>query len=110
MGRLFKRLQSQVPDRSKNQSSLDLLSQMEQLTLSTKSQVPPKVARMPATQQAEEKGNYRQMMVNLMRLELDMEEQLTNSDNTKAADTLKEMDKLQREGHDEFRPKRGARD
>jgi hypothetical protein len=107
MDRAFKTLKSQISDSSKNESSLELVNQMEQATLSSKEQLPPKVRRMPATQQAEEKNNYRQMMLSMFRLELDLEEQLINGDNTKAAQTWEEMDKLQKDGHHEFRGKRG---
>ncbi len=105
--RAFKQLKSQISDSSMNASSLELVNQMEQFTLSSKSQLPPKVRRMPTTQQADEANNYRQMMVSLFRLELDLEEQLTNDDNTKAAATWAQMDKLQKDGHHEFRGKRG---
>jgi hypothetical protein len=109
MGRLFKKLKSQVADSSKNQSSLDLVLQMEQATLAAKSQAPPMVARMPATQQAEGRNDYRQMMVTLFRQELDLEEQLINGDNKTAAETVAAMDKTQDDGHKEFRPKRQGR-
>jgi len=105
--RAFKQLKPQISDSSKNESSLELVNQMQQFTLSSKAQIPPKIGRMPTTQQVEEKNNYRQMMVTLFRLELDLEEQLINSDNTKAAATWDEMDKLQKDGHHEFRGKRG---
>jgi hypothetical protein len=110
MGRAFKRLQAQVPDSAKNESSLELLSQLEQATLACKSQIPGKVMRMPATQQSEEKNDYRQMMVNLFRAELDLEEQLINGDNSKAVDTVRQMDQIQHDGHKEFRPQRERRD
>ena len=105
--RAFKQLKSQIADSSKNESSLDLVNQMEQSTLASKSQIPPRVRRMPATQQAQEASDYRQMMVSLFRLELDLEEQLINGDNAKAAATWDEIDKLQKDGHHEFRGKRG---
>src|SRR5438874_3433436 len=96
MGRVFKRLQSQLADSSKNDSSLEFLTQMEQATLACKSQIPAKVMRMPATQQAEQKSDYRQMMVKLFRQELDLEEQLIAGENTKAKQTVAQMDQLQK--------------
>src|SRR4051812_28807626 len=68
----FKKLQSQVKDSGKNESSLALVVQLQQLTLASKDQLPRMVSKMPTTQQAEEKTNYRQMMVNLLRHELDL--------------------------------------
>src|SRR4051812_15319264 len=109
MEKPFKQLGKQISDSSKNESSLQLVLQLQQLTLASKSQIPRKVDRMPATQQAEAKSDYRQMMVNLLRQELDLEEQLINGDNKKAAETVAAMDQLQKDGHAEFRPKRGER-
>ena len=105
MGRLFKRLKSQVSDSSKNESSIDLVTQMEQVTLASKNQIPRLVQRMPTTQQADETLSYRQMMLDLFRDELDLEENLLNNDNKKAAEIVQKMDQLQRDGHKEFRPK-----
>jgi hypothetical protein len=109
MEKPFKQLTSQVGDKSKNASSLQLVEQLQRATLACKTEIPRKVQRMPATQQGEETSNYRQMMVNLLRHELDLEEQLLNNDNTKAAETVKQMDELQKDGHKEFRPQRGER-
>ena len=107
MGRLFKQLRSQIADGSKNASSIQLVTQMEQATLASKSQIPGKVMHMPTTQQSEETNNYHQMMVNLLRQELDLEEQLVNNDNKTAADALAKMQQTEKDGHAEFRPKRG---
>jgi hypothetical protein len=109
MGRLFKRLKSQVNDASKNDDSLALVAQMQQLTLGTKSLVPAMVAKMPTTQQAQETKNYRHMMIDLFRHELDLEEQLLQGENKKAAEIVATMDELQDDGHKEFRPKREGR-
>ena len=103
MGRLFKRLKSQVSESAKNASSLDLVTQMEQATLACKNQTPRLVQRMPTTQQADETLSYRQMMLDLFRQELDLEENLLNNDNKKAGEIVAKMDELQRDGHKEFR-------
>src|SRR6476620_1862710 len=74
MEKPFKQLSKQIGDSSKNESSLQLVLQLQELTLASKAQIPRKVERMPATQQSEAKNDYRQMMVNLLRHELDLEE------------------------------------
>jgi hypothetical protein len=109
MGRLFKRLKSQVNDPAKNQDSLTLIVQMQQLTLGTKNLAPAMVTKMPTTQQAQETTNYRYMMIDLFRHELDLEEQLLQGENKKAAEIVAKMDELQDDGHKEFRPKRESR-
>lgn len=102
----FKQLYKQIKDPSQNSSSLELVMELQRLTLASKTQLPKKVTTMPSTQQAEASNDYRQMMVNLLRQELDLEEQLLNGDNAKAFETLEAMNQLQKDGHKEFRPKR----
>ena len=50
---------------------------------------------------------YKKEIDKLLRQELDLEEQLLDNDNAKAADTLTAMTATMREGHTGFRPARG---
>jgi hypothetical protein len=54
-------------------------------------------------------ADYRGMMVNLLRAELDLEEQLIDGKNDKAAETLKSIDELQDQGHKDFQPPKRKR-
>lgn len=109
MGRTFKKLQTQVKDKSQNESSLAVVAQFEQATLASKGAVPPAIAKLAEPERSKQLHDYRNMMVNLLQQALDLEEQLLAGDNTKAADTLATMDEIQKQGHKEFRPVDGGR-
>lgn len=49
--------------------------------------------------------DYQTIMSNLLRGELDLEEQLRNNQNDKAAETFKSLKGFEDEGHEEFRNK-----
>ena len=107
MGRDLDLLHDQVSDPSKNQSSLAAVSDMEQHTLAAKSAAPRSVTTMPTTAaNAEKLQDYQGMMINVLRQELDLEEQLQASQNDKATQTLSALEQLEDAGHKEFRPKR----
>ncbi|HEY7087231.1 MAG TPA: cytochrome b562 [Tepidisphaeraceae bacterium] len=107
MGRAFKKLQAQVKDASQNESSLALVLQMEQSTLAAKAQIPDPVAKLSGEERAKQQTEYRMMMVSLLREELELENNLLNNDNTKAAESVAALVQLQKDGHKEFRPKEG---
>lgn len=109
MGRVFRRLQAQVKDKSQNEASLAAVAQFEQATLASKGAVPPAIAKLAEPERAKQLLEYRNMMVNLLQQALDLEEQLLAGDNTKAAATLVAMDEIQKQGHKEFRPAAGGR-
>jgi hypothetical protein len=102
MGRAFKRLNSQISDSAKNASSLELIQQIQASTVAAKSVVPGKIAKLPEAERAEKLKDYRSMLLSLLRLETDLEENLMDNDNTKAAATLQQMGDLQKKGHDEL--------
>src|SRR5262245_35367184 len=88
MGRAFKKLQAQVKDASQNESSLALVAQMQQSTLAAKAQIPDPVAKLSGEERAKQLTEYRLMMVSLLREELELENNLLNNDNPKAAESV----------------------
>jgi hypothetical protein len=69
--------------------------------------MPPLVAALPAADQAARIVEYKKELGKLLRQELDLEEQLLDGNNAKAAETLAAMQATQQEGHRGFRPQRG---
>jgi hypothetical protein len=110
MERAFKKLQSQVKERSQNESSLALVTQLQQYTLAAKSQVPDPVAKLSGEERAKQLAEFRMMMVGVLREELELEHHLLNNDNTKAAESLAALGQLQKDGHKEFRVKEEGHD
>lgn len=110
MGRSFKTLQKQITDPAQNASSLALLGDLQQHTVLAKNAAPPKMPTVSDAERPKHNADYRGMMLNLLRQELDLEEQLLDGKNDKAVETLKAMDVLQDQGHKDFQPKKKKRE
>jgi hypothetical protein len=108
MGRSFATLRKQIKDSSKNESSLAAINELQRATAVAKGQLPPMIRSLPKDDQAKSAGEYRTMMHNLLKLEVDLEDQLLDGKNDKAAETLDQIDELQNQGHKEYRPKEGG--
>ena len=107
MDKVFRALNAQVKDPAQNAASLAALAQMQAATVAAKDGMPPLVAALPAAEQAARVVEYKKEMLKLLRQELDLEEQLLDGNNAKAAETLAAMQATQQEGHRGFRPQRG---
>ena len=106
IGRAFKALQKQVKDPAQNASSLQLVQQFQVHAATAKGMLPDKIAKAPESDRPKLIADYRKMMNSLLRDSLDLEDQLMDNQNDKAAKTLDGMNELQTEGHKEFRPQR----
>jgi soluble cytochrome b562 len=107
MDKAFRALNAQIKDATQNAASLAAVAQMQAATVAAKDGMPPLVAALPAAEQAARIVEYKKELDKLLRQEIDLEEQLLNGDNAKAADTLAAMQATQQEGHRGFRPQRG---
>lgn len=108
MGAPFNALKTQVADASKNADSLKLVATLLKESVAAKSAVPPLITALPEAEQAAKLAAYQKEMNELIRQELDLEEQLLAGDNTKAAATVAAIGATQAEGHRDFRPARGG--
>jgi hypothetical protein len=106
MGKAFKALKAQVSDPTKNESSLQLVVELERHTLAAKSMTPRGATTRPTNERAKYLADYRVDMANLLRVELELEEALLENKNEKAAEAFKTLSDMMGEGHREFRPKR----
>jgi len=109
MGRDFKQLQKQLNDPAQNASSLALVADLQQHTILAKNATPPKLPTVADADRPKHEADFRGMMLNLLRQELDLEEQLLDGKNEKAAATLKSIDEMQDQGHKDFQPKKKKR-
>ena len=107
MDKAFRALNAQVKDAAQNAASLMLIAQMQAATLAAKDGMPPLVAALPDAERPARLVAYKKEINKLLRQELDLEEQLLDGDNAKAAETLAAMQATQQEGHQGFRPQRG---
>jgi hypothetical protein len=95
-----------VSDESKNASTLKAVMELEQHTLTAKSAVPHSATTMPTAPENQQKlVDFQDMMANVLRQELDLEQQLRANQNDKAAATVDALKGLESQGHSEFRPR-----
>ena len=104
MDKAFRALNAQIKDAAQNAASLQAVADMEAATVAAKDAMPPLVAALPAAEQAARIVEYKKEIGKLLRQELDLEEQLLDGNNAKAAETLAAMQATQQEGHRGFRP------
>jgi len=101
----YKKNKASISDSSKNAATVLTVIDMEQHTANCKT-APPRTATattMPGD--ASKLTDYQTIMSNLLRGELDLEEQLRDNQNDKAAETFKSLAQFEDEGHKEFRKK-----
>jgi hypothetical protein len=104
MDQAFNGIQAQYSDPTKNNSTLMLLTTFETQAIAAKSVLPPAINRMPEADRKKATDEYRLMLRNLVRASLDLEDQITAGDTTKAAATIATMREIEKSGHAEFRP------
>ena len=107
MNKAVMALTAQIKDPAQNPASLAAVAQLLAATVAAKEDMPPLVAALPAAEQPARIVEYKKEMLKLLRQELDLEEQLLDGNNAKAAETLAAMQATQQEGHRGFRPQRG---
>jgi hypothetical protein len=106
MGKAFKAIRGQVSDPTKNESTLQLVAELERHTLAAKSMTPRGAATRPTDERAKYLADFRTDLANVLRGELELEEALLDNKNDKAAEAVQTLADMMSEGHKEFRPKR----
>lgn len=109
MGRAYRTLGQQIKDATKNESSLQILAQLETSSISAKGAIPPTISALPEADRAAKLADYKKEMIKLIRQELDAEEALLANDNDKAATAVAAMMATENEGHQAYRGRGGRR-
>jgi hypothetical protein len=105
MGKAFKKIRSQVSDPTKNESTLQLVNELERHTLAAKSMTPRGAATRPTDERAKYLADFRVDLANVLRGELELEEALVDNKNDKAAESVQSIADMMSQGHKAFRPK-----
>lgn len=105
MGRAFKVLRQQITKPEMNESSLTQLANLQRATVEAKRHLPPELAKLPEADRKAKALEYKQMMNNLVRAQLDVEDALLEGDNEKAATALNSVHDIEESGHKDFRSK-----
>jgi soluble cytochrome b562 len=104
MGQAFEKINAQYKDPTKLDSTLTLLSTFETQALAAKSATPPMINQMPEADRKKAMDDYRQMMRNLVRTSLDLEDQLIAGDAEKATASIAKLADIEKTGHAAYRP------
>jgi len=96
----LKKLKTQITDSSKNQSSLQLIQEMQKHFLTAKAMEPARMKK--ETDKAKFLTEYRKAMVNLMSEMLKMEMAVVENKNEEAGAILKNLTKVKSDGHEKF--------
>lgn len=104
MEKPFKALRKQISDPAKTAANLELIANLQRATLEAKRHLPPSVTRLPEADRKVKTAEYQQMMISLLRAELDVEDALLEGDHVKAAAALNSVHEFEEVGHKDFRP------
>jgi Cytochrome b562 len=102
MSSAFKKLRRQIPDASKNASSLELVGKIRAGTEQAIKLTPARAADVPAAERPKFIADYQDGIKHLQASLGKLEEALKANDNTEAAKILKEIGGEQKEGHKQF--------
>ena len=100
----YRSLKRLVKDPKKLEPALAAVSRMQLHTLNAKDMVPAMAADKPEAERAQFIAKYRAGMVNLLKQQLLLEEQLLAGETEKAVETYESLKKLEADGHREFKP------
>ena len=96
----LKVLKTQITDASKNQSSLQLIAEMQKHFLAAKGMEPARAKK--ESDKAKFLADYHRAMINLMSEMLKLESAVVDNKNDEAAALLKSLNKIKSDGHDKF--------
>lgn len=109
MEEVFDKLESDIADPAKAESNLKLLGEFQKCVLDAKSVLPGRVSHLPEADRVKASGEYRGMMVELLRRTLAVEDAVVAGDHAKAVEALKSVHEMEEKGHAKFRKKRPQR-
>lgn len=96
----LKTLKTQITDASKNQSSLQLIGEMQKHFLAAKGMEPARAKK--ETDKARFITDYHKAMIGLMSEMLKLESAVLDNKNDEAAAILKNLNKIKSDGHEKF--------
>lgn len=105
MERPYKQLKKHLKNPAERESCLKWIAEFQKYALQSKAVLPESIGDLPPEQRQKASDAYRTMMVNLLRATLDIEQALIEKDFDTAAKEFLTLEKLDIEGHKEFRKK-----
>ena len=99
---LLKKLRKSLKMPAENPQSLELISKLQQLTVTQKALVPAKAADMPEAEKAKFVTGYRKDMAVLLTHFAQIEMAVLDGDNAKAEELFKGLKKIEDDGHEKY--------
>jgi len=104
MNKAIRTLNKTIADPKKLDANLAAVNELQLHTVACKGMVPKTAATQPAADKDKFIAEYRKQITEVLKTELELEQQLIAGDNAKAAETVKSLRSLEKEGHKQFQP------
>ena len=104
INRAYRALNKSVADPAKKDASLASVNEMQLHTVAAKGEIPKTAATQPADKRDQFVAGYRKGIIELLKTEIELEEQIIAGDTAKAAETLKKMKQMEKDGHAIYQP------
>jgi hypothetical protein len=98
----LKKLRKTVKDAAANKDTLETLSKLQTLTVSSKALVPAKAAAVAEGERAKFVAGYRKEMAALLEHLCKIETAVLDNDNAKADELFKGLKKIEDDGHEKY--------
>jgi soluble cytochrome b562 len=98
----LKKLRKTVKDPAANKDTLETLSKLQALTVSSKALVPAKAAGVAEGERAKFVAGYRKDMAALLEHLCKIETAVLDNDNAKADELFKQLKKIEDDGHEKY--------
>ena len=97
-----KSLRKSLKDPATNAASLETLTKLQQLTVTSKALTPAKAAQVPEGERAKFVAGYRKDMAGLLAAYAQIEVAILDGDNAKAEELFKGLKKIEDDGHEKY--------
>lgn len=98
----LKKLRKSVKDPAANAASLEALTKLQQLTVTSKALVPALAAEKPEAERAKFVAGYRKDMAVMLTHFAQIEVAILDGDNAKAEELYKGLKKIEDDGHEKY--------
>ena len=104
MNKAIRTLNKTIADKDKLAANLAAVNDLQLHTIACKGMIPKTASTQPADTKDKFIADYRKQMNDVLKSEMDLEQQLTAGDNAKAADTVKQLRDMEKQGHKAYQP------
>jgi hypothetical protein len=104
MNKAIRTLNKTITDANKKDANLAAVNDLEFHTIACKGIIPKGAATQPADVKDKYLAEYRKQMGEVLKTELELEQQVMAGDSAKAQETVKQLRQMEKDGHKIFQP------